>query len=135
DFPALHLLGRTGVVLLPHLGASTREAEENCAIMVSDQIRDYLLDGTIANAVNFPAVALPRESAYRIAIANANVPNMVAQVSHEMAERGLNIATMTNKSRGELAYTLVDVDSPVSAEVIDAIASLDGVLKVRYLPA
>ncbi len=76
DFPAMHLLGRAGVVLLPHLGASTREAEENCAVMVADQVRDYLLDGTITNAVNFPAVTLPRESAYRIAIANANVPNM-----------------------------------------------------------
>ena len=85
DFPAPHLLGRGGVIVLPHLGASTREAEENCAIMVADQVRDYLLDGTITNAVNFPDVAMPRESPYRIAIANANVPNMVAQVSHEMA--------------------------------------------------
>jgi len=135
DFPAPHLLGRGGVIVLPHLGASTREAEENCAIMVADQVRDYLLDGTIANAVNFPDVALPRESPHRIAIANANVPNMVAQVSHEMAERGLNIATMTNKSRRDVAYTLVDVDSRVPDAVIAAIAALDGVLKVRYLPA
>jgi D-3-phosphoglycerate dehydrogenase len=134
DFPAPHLLGRSSVIVLPHLGASTREAEENCAVMVADQVRDYLLDGTIANAVNFPDVALPRESPYRIAIANANVPNMVAQVSHEMAERGLNIATMTNKSRRELAYTLVDVDTHVPDSVIERIAALHGVLKVRYLP-
>jgi D-3-phosphoglycerate dehydrogenase / 2-oxoglutarate reductase len=134
DFPAPHLLGRGGVIVLPHLGASTREAEENCAIMVADQVRDYLLDGTIVNAVNFPDVTLPRESPYRIAIANANVPNMVAQVSHEMAQSGLNISTMTNKSRGGVAYTLVDVDSDVPRSVIDGIAGLAGVLKVRYLP-
>jgi len=134
DFPAPHLLGRGGVIVLPHLGASTREAEENCAIMVADQVRDYLLDGTIVNAVNFPDVTLPRESPYRIAIANANVPNMVAQVSHVMAQSGLNISTMTNKSRGGVAYTLVDVDSGVPRPVIDGIAGLGGVLKVRYLP-
>jgi D-3-phosphoglycerate dehydrogenase / 2-oxoglutarate reductase len=135
DFPAPHLLGRGGVIVLPHLGASTREAEENCAIMVADQVRDYLLDGTITNAVNFPDVTVPRESPYRIAIANANVPNMVAQVSHEMAQSGLNISTMTNKSRGGIAYTLVDVDSDVPGSVIDGIAGLAGVLKVRYLLA
>ena len=134
DFPGSQLLGRDGVIVLPHLGASTREAEENCAIMVADQVRDYLLDGTIANAVNFPDVALARESGHRIAIANANVPNMVAQVSHEMARQGLNIATMTNKSRRDVAYTLVDVDSDVPDGVIAGIAALEGVLKVRYLP-
>ncbi len=134
DFPAPHLTGQPGVILLPHLGASTREAEENCAVMVADQLRDYLLDGTIRNSVNFPDVALPRESRYRIAIANANVPNMVGGISHEMAAAGLNIATMTNKSRGEIAYTLVDVDSDVPDAVIKAIAAIDGVLMVRYLP-
>ena len=123
-----------GVILLPHLGASTREAEENCAVMVADQLRDYLVDGTIRNSVNFPNVDLPRESAFRVAIANANVPNMVGGISHEMAAAGLNIATMTNKSRGDLAYTLVDVDSDVPDAVIKAIAALDGVLMVRYLP-
>jgi D-3-phosphoglycerate dehydrogenase len=122
------------VILLPHIGASTREAEENCAVMVAEQVRDYLLDGTIRNAVNFPDVALVRESPYRVAISNANVPNMVGGISHEMAEAGLNIATMTNKSRGELAYTLVDVDSDVPDSVIKAIAAIDGVLMVRYLP-
>lgn len=135
DFPGSHLVGQPGVILLPHLGASTREAEENCAVMVADQIRDYLVDGTIANSVNFPNVAMPRESPYRVAIANANVPNMVGGISHEMATAGLNITTMTNKSRGEVAYTLVDVDSDVPDPVIKAIAGLDGVLMVRYLPA
>jgi D-3-phosphoglycerate dehydrogenase len=134
DFPGPHLNQHPGVIVLPHLGASTREAEENCAVMVADQVRDYLLDGTIKNSVNFPDVALPRESRWRVAIANANVPNMVGGISHEMAMAGLNIATMTNKSRKDLAYTLVDVDSDVPPEVIKAIAAIDGVLKVRYLP-
>ena len=134
DFPAPHLAQQPGVILLPHLGASTREAEENCAVMVAEQVRDYLLDGTIRNSVNFPDVILPRESRFRVAIANANVPNMVGGISHEMAVAGLNIATMTNKSRKELAYTLVDVDSDVPDSVIKAIGDIDGVLMVRYLP-
>jgi D-3-phosphoglycerate dehydrogenase / 2-oxoglutarate reductase len=134
DFPSHDLAQQPGVILLPHLGASTREAEENCAVMVADQVRDYLLDGTIRNSVNFPDVTMPRESAFRVAIANANVPNMVGGISHEMAEAGLNIATMTNKSRQDVAYTLVDVDSDVPDSVIKAIAALDGVLMVRYLP-
>ena len=134
DFPDPQLTGRHGVILLPHLGASTREAEENCAVMVVDQVRDYLLDGTIQNSVNFPDVILPRESRFRVAIANANVPNMVGGISHEMAAAGLNIATMTNKSRRDLAYTLVDVDSEVPDTVIKAISAIDGVLMVRYLP-
>jgi D-3-phosphoglycerate dehydrogenase / 2-oxoglutarate reductase len=134
DFPSRDLAQQPGVILLPHLGASTREAEENCAVMVADQVRDYLVDGTIRNSVNFPDVTMPRESAFRVAIANANVPNMVGGISHEMAEAGLNIATMTNKSRKDVAYTLVDVDSSVPDSVIKAIAALDGVLMVRYLP-
>jgi D-3-phosphoglycerate dehydrogenase len=134
DFPAPHLMGHPGVILLPHLGASTGEAEENCAVMVADQVRDYLLDGTIRHAVNFPDVDLPRESRWRIAIANANVPNMVGGISHELAAADLNIATMTNKSRGDLAYTLVDVDSDVPEPVVKAIGAIDGVLMVRYLP-
>jgi D-3-phosphoglycerate dehydrogenase len=134
DFPAAALVRHPRVIALPHLGASTREAEENCAVMVAEQVRDYLLEGTIRNAVNFPDVAMPRESRYRVAVANENVPNMVGGISHAMAEAGLNIATMTNKSRRDLAYTLVDVDSEVPAPVIDAIAAIDGVLAVRYLP-
>ncbi len=134
DFPAPHLAQRSGVILLPHLGASTGEAEENCAVMVAEQVRDYLVDGNIQNAVNFPDVILPRESRWRVAIANANVPNMVGGISHEMAMAGLNIATMTNKSRKDLAYTLVDVDTDVPDSVIKAIGDIDGVLMVRYLP-
>ena len=134
DFPSAHVNGHAQVIALPHLGASTREAEENCALMVADQVRDYLLDGNIANAVNFPNVAMPRESGFRIAIANANVPNMVGQISTAMATAKLNIHNMVNKSKGDVAYTLVDVDSKVPKTVIDAIARIEGVLAVRYLP-
>jgi D-3-phosphoglycerate dehydrogenase / 2-oxoglutarate reductase len=134
DFPSAELHGHPRVVALPHLGASTREAEENCAVMVVDQLRDYLEHGQISNAVNFPAVSMARESAYRIAIANANVPNMLAQISTTMAQAGLNIHNMVNKSRGEMAYTLVDVDSPVPAGALEALARIEGVLAVRYLP-
>jgi D-3-phosphoglycerate dehydrogenase len=134
DFPSAHVNNHPQVIALPHLGASTREAEENCAIMVADQVRDYLLDGDIVNSVNFPSVVMPRESAFRIAIANANVPNMVGQISTAMAEAKLNIHNMVNKSKKDIAYTLVDVDSKVSKKVIDAIAKIEGVLAVRYLP-
>lgn len=134
DFPAPHLNHHPHVIALPHLGASTREAEENCAVMVADQVRDYLLDGTTRNSVNFPDVEMARASSHRIAIANANVPNMVGQISHAVAEAGLNIATMSNKSRGDVAYTLVDVDSAVPQAVIEEIRSIEGVLAVRYLP-
>jgi D-3-phosphoglycerate dehydrogenase len=135
DFPSSALIGHPKVVALPHLGASTVEAEENCAIMVVDQVRDFLEDGTIRNAVNFPTVEMGRESPFRVAIANANVPNMLGQISSAMAHAGLNIHNMVNKSRGEMAYTLVDVDSPVEKPVIDAIAAIEGVLTVRAIPA
>ena len=135
DFPSARLLGKPGVVALPHLGASTEEAEENCAVMVVDQVREYLEHGTIANAVNFPSIEMARESPYRVAIANANVPNMVGQISTAMAHAGLNIHNMVNKSRGETAFTLVDVDSPIKPAVIKAIAAIDGVLSVRSIPA
>ena len=135
DFPSPHLNAHPNVIALPHLGASTREAEENCAFMVVDQLRDYLEHGNVQNAVNFPNVSMTRESAYRIAIANSNVPNMLGQISTAMAAAGLNIHNMVNKSRGDMAYTLVDVDSAVSPSVTDGIASIQGVLSVRYLPS
>ena len=135
DFPAQKLAGHPGVIALPHLGASTREAEDNCAIMVVDQLRDYLEHGNIHNAVNFPDVAMPRESPFRVGIANANVPNMLGQISTTMAHAGLNIHNMLNKSRGEMAYTLVDVDSAVPLQVVKRLASIKGVLAARYLPS
>ena len=135
DFPARKLAGRPEVITLPHLGASTREAEDNCAVMVVDQVRDFLENGNILNAVNFPDVVMAREAPFRVGIANANVPNMVGQISTAMAKAGLNIHNMINKSKGEMAYTLVDVDSKVPARLVEQIAAIEGVLAVRYLPA
>lgn len=134
DFPSQKLQHQKAVITLPHLGASTLEAEENCAIMVVNQLMDYLQNGNITNTVNFPNVVMDRESSYRVAIANANVPNILGQVSTNMANANLNIHTMTNKSRGEMAYTLVDVDSPVPQQVIDNLTTISGVLMARYLP-
>lgn len=134
DFPANALKGHDHVVCLPHLGASTEEAEENCAVMVAEQVSDYLENGNILNAVNFPDVAMPRESPYRLAIANANVPNMVGQISTALAAAGLNIHNMVNKSKGDMAYTLVDVDSAVPEALLAQIGAIEGVLRVRYLP-
>jgi D-3-phosphoglycerate dehydrogenase len=134
DFPGAVIHGHPGVIALPHLGASTQEAEENCAVMVADQLRAYLEHGEVRNAVNFPAVLMARESAFRVAIANANVPNMLGQISTAMAQAGLNIHNMVNKSRGEMAYTLVDVDSAVGDAVLAALRAIPGVLAVRSLP-
>lgn len=134
DFPSAGLLGQAGVVALPHLGASTREAEDNSAIMVADQVREYLEHGNLQNAVNFPEAVMPREAPYRLAIANANVPDMLGRISHALGRRKINIHNMLNKSRGEMAYTLVDADSPIPAGVVDELCELDGVLAVRYLP-
>jgi D-3-phosphoglycerate dehydrogenase len=135
DFPHASLHGHDRVLALPHLGASTREAEVNCAIMVAEQLRDYLEHGNVARAVNFPEVSMARESRWRVAIANANVPNMLGQISTAMAQAGLNIHNMVNKSRGEMAYTLVDVDSEVEPGVLEKLRDITGVLSVRYLPS
>ncbi|MGC3993315.1 MAG: phosphoglycerate dehydrogenase [Propionicimonas sp.] len=134
DFPSPALNKRDKVVTLPHLGASTNEAEENCARMAADELRDFLTEGTIANSVNFPNASLARaEGTSRIAIANSNVPNMVGQISTLLAEAGLNIADLLNKSRGDLAYTLVDVDGEVPDSVMAEIAAIDGVLSSRVI--
>ena len=135
DFPSNLLRQHPRFVALPHLGASTEEAEENCAVMVADQVSDYLENGNILNAVNFPNIAMPRESGFRLAIANANVPNMLGQISTALASAGLNIHNMVNKSRGDLAFTLVDVESAVPQKVIDQLTAISGVLRVRYLPS
>ena len=135
DFPSNLLRSHARFVALPHLGASTEEAEENCAMMVAEQVADYLENGNILNSVNFPNIAMPRESGYRLAIANANVPNMLGQISTALASAGLNIQNMVNKSRGDFAFTLVDVESAVSQAVIDQLKAINGVLRVRYLHA
>jgi D-3-phosphoglycerate dehydrogenase len=134
DFPDSRIAGAFGVIALPHLGASTREAEDNCAVMVVDQVREYLEHGNVSNAVNFPDMIMPRESPYRVAIANANVPNMVAQISATIGGAGLNIHNMLNKSKGEVAYTLVDIDSAATSGLVAQLGRIDGVLAVRYLP-
>ncbi|MDH5360234.1 MAG: phosphoglycerate dehydrogenase [Gammaproteobacteria bacterium] len=134
DFPSNLLKGRDRVITLPHLGASTKEAEDNCAIMVAEQVRDYLENGNIHNSVNFPEVIMPRgEGGFRMAVANTNVPNMLGQISTDLANAGLNILDMLNKSKGEVAYTLVDVDQPLPQKVVEDIRDIDGVLSVRVL--
>jgi D-3-phosphoglycerate dehydrogenase len=133
DFPSNLLKQHERVITLPHLGASTQEAEDNCAIMVADQVREYLEHGNVVNSVNFPNVVMPPSEGHRLAIVNSNVPNMVGQISTAMAKAGLNIIDMLNKSRGELAYTLADVDQPVPAAVLKDIEAIDGVLAVRAL--
>ncbi|HEX5786889.1 MAG TPA: phosphoglycerate dehydrogenase [Woeseiaceae bacterium] len=133
DFPTPELIAHPKVVALPHLGASTSEAEENCAVMVAENVRDYLENGNIRHSVNFPDCRLPRAQAHRITIANANVPNMVGQISTCLAEAGLNIEDLLNKSQGELAYTIVDVNGPVTPETVTRIRAIDGVLALRNL--
>jgi len=134
DFPSNLLRQHPRFVALPHLGASTEEAEENCAIMVAEQVSDYLENGNILNSVNFPNLSMPREAGFRLAIANANVPNMLGQISTTLASAGLNIHNMVNKSKGDMAFTLVDVDSAPADSVIAQLAAIEGVLRVRYLP-
>lgn len=134
DFPSGRTQHAPGVIALPHLGASTLEAEDNCAVMVVDQLRDYLEHGNISNTVNFPNMTMPRESSYRLAIANANVPNMLGQISTALAGAGINIHNMMNKSRGDMAYTMVDTDSAIPSGLIAQIAAIPGVLMVRDLP-
>jgi D-3-phosphoglycerate dehydrogenase len=133
DFPSNLLKQHERVITLPHLGASTREAEDNCAIMVADQVRDYLENGNILNSVNFPEVQMPRVGGYRIAVVNSNVPKMLGQISTALADAGLNIIDMLNKSRGELAYTLVDVETEIPDTAISAISAIEGVLAVRTM--
>src|SRR5712671_5580167 len=134
DFPSAALLGNARVIALPHLGASTGEAEDNSAVMVVDQLREYLENGNLQNAVNFPEASMPREAPYRLAIANANVPDMLGRISHALGRRKINIHNMLNKSKGDMAYTLVDADTPVPAGVVEELCALEGVLAVRYLP-
>lgn len=133
DFPSADLLGNARVIGLPHLGASTGEAEENCAVMVVDQLRDFLENGNVHNAVNFPNTRMARAGKARLCIANQNRPNMIGQLSHVLGEAGVNIAQMHNASRGDLAYTLIDLDSPVTDAVIAAIRGIDGILSVRAI--
>jgi D-3-phosphoglycerate dehydrogenase len=133
DFPDADLLGNPRVIALPHLGASTGEAEENCAVMVVDQLRDFLEHGNVRHSVNFPETRMARTGTARICIANQNRPNMIGQLSHVLGEAGVNIAQMHNASRADIAYTLVDVDTPVTDSLVSGIAAIDGILSVRVI--
>jgi len=133
DFPSNLLKGHPRCITLPHLGASTREAEENCAIMVAEQVREFLENGNVTNSVNFPEINLPRNGGFRIAVVNSNVPNMVGQISTDLGNSGLNILDMLNKSRGDIAVTLLDVDKAPDENVLAQIAGIQGVLSVRCL--
>lgn len=133
DFPAEKLKNNDRVIALPHLGASTVEAEENCAIMIADQIRNFMENGNIKNSVNFPDIKLARVGDVRLAIANKNMPDMVGQISHVLGKAGANILHMTNESKNGLAYTLIDLESSISDDVLDKIVEIDGVLKARQI--
>lgn len=133
DFPNNLLKDHPRVITLPHIGASTREAEENCARMVADQVRGWLEDGNIHNAVNFPEIDLPRKHGYRLAVVNSNVPNMIGQISTDLARVGLNILDMLNSSRNQVAVTLIDVDREPAEETLARLRAIDGVLSVRCL--
>tara|TARA_Y100000748_G_scaffold153125_1_gene128050 strand:+ start:1408 stop:2583 length:1176 start_codon:yes stop_codon:yes gene_type:complete len=135
DFPEPRFLKNEKIIALPHLGASTREAEENCAIMVIENIKDFLENGNINYSVNFPNTSMTRNSAYRLTIANKNIPNMVGQITSILANEKLNIEDLLNKSSGNIAYTMVDLDKTVPDKAIKQILSIDGVLRVRYLGA
>ena len=133
DFPANELKQHDRVIALPHLGASTAEAEDNCAVMVVDEVRNFLEHGNIKNAVNFPDVAAPRETAHRLAVANANVPNMLGQISETLGLAKLNIHDMVNRSRGDYAYTIVDLDDPIPPDLVRKVAAIPGVLMARVV--
>ncbi len=133
DFPSEKLKNVPGVITLPHLGASTSEAEENCAVMVADQLKDFLENGNIRNSVNFPEIKMARDGVARLAIANRNMPDMVAQISHVLGRVSANIKHMRNESRNGLAYTLIDLDDLIEADVLQQIRAIEGVLNARQI--
>ena len=135
DFPTPGLIGKRGVVSTPHLGASTEEAEENCAIMVADQVKDFLENGNIKNSVNFPALSLERTTGcYRIAMANKNVPRILGSVLSILADRNINVVDMLNKSREDVAYNLIDIQAEPSDDLLEEILAIDGVINARVFP-
>jgi len=131
DFPHPVLMGREDVILMPHIGASTKEAEENCATMAADQLKDYLENGNIINSVNFPRVILERSGEHRLVFSNKNVPNMLGQVLPILASSHINVLDMMNKSKGEIAYSILEIDKPVADDIINNIKSIDGIYSVR----
>jgi len=133
DFPMPNLIGRKDVILMPHIGASTREAEENCAVMAAMQLKDFLVNGNIKNSVNFPAIGMERCSPYRLTFSNRNVPKILGQVLSVLADANINVCDMINKSRDDVAYNIIDTESEVSAELLQQIADIEGVIAIRQL--
>ena len=133
DFPAPALLGRKDVLLMPHIGASTEEAEENCAVMAADQLMDYLENGNIRNSVNFPPTKMARNGGTRITFANSNVPKVLGSVLAVLADAELNVVDMVNKSRGDIAYNIIDVEGDIDADIEEAIAAVEGVIRLRVI--
>lgn len=133
DFPNAQLIGVENAICVPHLGASTPEAEDNCAMMAAKQLTDYIENGNIVNSVNYPAVSASRESAARICVCHKNVANMIAQFTAAVSAKGINIANLVSKGKGDYAYSIIDIDSPATENIVTAIAAIDGVLKVRAL--
>lgn len=133
DFPAPALVGRKGVILMPHIGASTSEAENTCAVMAANQLIDFLEHGNIKNSVNFPTSYLERTSEYRIALSNKNVPGMLGKIVSVLADRNINISEMLNKSRHEIAYNLIDIESPPTPDLLSALENIEGVVNVRNI--
>jgi D-3-phosphoglycerate dehydrogenase len=133
DFPSPALIGRDNVILMPHIGASTDEAEDNCAIMVADQLRDFLENGNVRNSVNFPTLELERVRGCRLSVSNENVPRILGGLLAILADQNINVIDMLNKSRGELAYNLIDIDTHISNGILDSMRALDGVINVRLI--
>ncbi len=133
DFPTVETIGMDGVICIPHLGASTPESEDNCAVMAAIEIDDYLTNGNIVNSVNFPNCDMPRDSKFRLTVLHKNIPNMLSTFSTLIADKGINITNMLNKSKKDYAYTMIDVNDAISDEIISTISAMDGVLKVRVI--
>ncbi len=133
DFPTEEVIGVDGVVAIPHLGASTAESEDNCAVMAAVQLDDYLVNGNIKNSVNYPNVSMPMSGDARVCVLHANIPNLISQITTGIASEGANIENMINKSKGDNAYTLVDIKGAISADVIAKLSAIDGVYKVRVI--
>jgi len=133
DFPRPELFGRTDTVLLPHIGASTEEAEENCAIMAADQLKDFLVNGNVVNSVNFPVTRMARNGGYRVTFCNDNVPRVLSSVLNVFSSRNINVADLVNKSRGDMAYNIVDLESEPGEGALEEVRKVDGVIHLRVL--
>jgi len=133
DFPCEQILGIDNIIAIPHLGASTPEAEDNCAVMAAEQLADYLENGNIVNSVNFPTVAAPRTAPHRITIAHKNIPNVIATATKQLGDNGININNMVSASRGEIAYMIIDTDTEISSAVIDNLKSNSDIIRIRVI--